>query len=77
MKAYGYAKGSDESILLDQITLEITPNEMHRFCEFLMQCSIEMKADDDWNHEHFSDFCGEVLVPEIVVYRSRSEESSG
>ncbi|MCP5214665.1 MAG: hypothetical protein H6995_06645 [Pseudomonadales bacterium] len=71
MKIFGYKFGSEDLYLLNEVTLQGSPEELKKLADFLIECAQEMVTDKDWEHEHFKDFTdSEVNSPDFIVYAS-------
>jgi hypothetical protein len=69
MKIFGFNEETTEPIGLNQVTLEADVDTLKKLSGFFLMCAKEMEADDEWSHEHFCDFLGEVLSADVVVFK--------
>lgn len=70
MKLFGFTSENGTPIFLEQVTLEADAKSLREVAEFLLQCSSEIENDEEWDHEHLSDYLETVLDQELVVYNS-------
>ena len=70
MKIFGFTDSQDTPIELNQATLETDPETLRKLSKFLLTCAEEIEEDNEWEHEHFCDFIGEVTPVEFVVFNA-------
>lgn len=70
MKVFSYLQEKSKAELPGQITFEINRAELSELSSFLLQCLSEIEEDEDWEHEHFSDFLEKELDCDLVIYNS-------
>ncbi|MCP4486939.1 MAG: hypothetical protein GY820_06420 [Gammaproteobacteria bacterium] len=71
MKIYGFLKEVEAPNLLEQVTLELDEFELRKLAKFLLQCATEIENDEEWEHEHLSDYLESDLEQELVIYNSK------
>jgi len=72
MKIFGFNEENEHPLELNQVTLELDANGLRKLANFFSKCAEQIDDDPDgWDHEHLSDYLGEELDSELVVYRAR------
>ena len=67
MKLYKYEDESSEVIELSQVTFKCNKADLENLAKFF-SCCAENINNDNWEHEHFSDFVGDMaLIPDVIV----------
>ncbi|MDR3177560.1 MAG: hypothetical protein LBT96_01115 [Campylobacteraceae bacterium] len=56
MEIYGHFEGTKKAIKPDEVALLFTFDELLKFKEFIDFCVEGMRTNDEFSHEHFSDF---------------------
>lgn len=70
MKCFGYDKNNEDDLLdMSEVTLQTNSDMLRKLASFLVKCADEIENDQDWEHEHFSDYLpdGEDVI-DIVVF---------
>ncbi|MEM0675633.1 hypothetical protein AAHA48_21145 [Dickeya oryzae] len=71
MNIYGYESDDSELISLNEITLQLSIDELSDLLKFMENTLSLMKKHEDFGHEHFKDYIGNssVNMPDIIISR--------
>ncbi|MCX2803372.1 hypothetical protein SAMN05660479_03337 [Microbulbifer thermotolerans] len=58
MRAFGYESGGDKLLTISEVTLQASPEELRKLAKFVEKCAAEMDEDENWEHEHYSEYVG-------------------
>ena len=68
MNIYGYKDADSDLISLEEITLQLSLQELRDLMNFFENTLNKMeKYKEDFGHEHFKDFSGNCYGPDIII----------
>ncbi|CAO95696.1 hypothetical protein [Erwinia tasmaniensis] len=68
MKIYGYENEDSDLVSLQEISLQVTIDELKKLSSFIDNAINMMeKYGDEFGHEHFSDFIKSKKYPDIII----------
>ena len=68
MNIYGYKDADSDLISLEEITLQLSLQDMHNLMSFFENTLNKMeKYKEDFGHEHFKDFSGSYHGSDIII----------
>lgn len=77
MPCYGYIKGSDELVELNDLTIQIGSKDLRVLSKFLSQCADEIDNGDIWEHKHIIDMPKSNWTNfDVIVFRSLVDEEN-
>lgn len=68
MKIYGYESDDSDLISLNELTLQLSVDELNEFIEFLKSTAKLMELyGDKFGHEHLNDFYKKNGNPDVII----------
>lgn len=68
MKIYGYENEDSDLVSLEEMSLQVTIEELRELSNFIINTINIMEANgESFGHEHFSDFIKSRKSPDIII----------
>ncbi|GME48144.1 MULTISPECIES: hypothetical protein [unclassified Pantoea] len=68
MKIYGYENEDSDLVSLEEMSLQVTIEELRELSNFIINTiNIMEESGENFEHEHFSDFIKSKKSPDIII----------